>query len=222
MFCAKIFVFALFVLYGAWLIAYVLFYSEVFFISAKDFAINEDIRAKEVRVIDDEGNQLGILQIAAAKKAAYDKGLDLVEVAPQATPPTCRIMDYGKFRFENEKKEKESRKKQQVVEIKEIQLSCRIDTHDYETKLKHARRFLSEGNKVKVAIKFKGREMAHTQIGFELITKFGADCSEMGNIEKAPALDGRQLLMFLAPKVDKQTLKKQKAVEKQAEKAVKE
>ncbi len=124
-------------------------------------------------------------------------------------------MDYGKFRFENEKKEKEARKKQQVVEIKEIQLSCRIDTHDYETKLKHARRFLSDGNKVKVAIKFKGREMAHTQIGFELITRFGNDCSEIGNIEKAPALDGRQLLMFLAPKVEKsQGSKKQKKAEK--------
>lgn len=159
--------------------------------------INDQIRAKEVRVIDSDGSQLGILPIKEALSAAFAKDLDLVEISPSSQPPVCRIMDYGKFRFEREKKEKEARKKQQTIDIKEIQLSCRIDTHDFETKLKHARRFLEAGNKVKVCIKFKGREMAHTAIGQEVITKFGEACTDVGVIEKAPVLDGRQMIMFL-------------------------
>ena len=174
----------------------------MFSISTKELTINDEIRAKEVRVIDDDGSQLGILQTADARRIAYDKGLDLVEIAPQGAPPVCRIMDYGKFRFEREKKEKEARKKQQIIEIKEIQLSCRIDTHDYETKLKHARRFLSDGAKVKVSVKFKGREMSHTSIGFDIIKRFGEACSDIGVIEKAPLLDGRQLLMFILSKAN--------------------
>ena len=174
---------------------------EVFFISsAKEVLINEQIRAKEVRVIGDDGAQLGILSLNDALKLAYAKDLDLVEIAATSVPPVCRIMDYGKYRFEREKKEKEAKKKQTTIDIKEIQLSCRIDTHDFETKLKHARRFLEEGNKVKVIVKFKGREMSHTSIGQEIITKFGEECTEFGVIEKMPVLDGRNMIMFLNSK----------------------
>ncbi|MBQ3126026.1 MAG: translation initiation factor IF-3, partial [Clostridia bacterium] len=126
--------------------------------------INDEIRAKEVRLVGADGEQLGIFSLESAQKAAYDKGLDLVLMAPQAVPPVCRIMDYGKFRFERDKKEKEARKKQQTVEVKEIQLSARIDTHDFDTKVNHAHRFLAAGNKVKVILKFRGREMSHQEL----------------------------------------------------------
>ena len=172
------------------------------FISAKtnEVMINEQTKAKEVRVIDSDGTQLGILSVKDALNIAYGKDLDLVEISPNSEPPVCRVMDYGKFRFEREKKEKEQRKKQQTIDIKEIQLSCRIDTHDFETKLKHARRFLDSGNKVKVCVKFKGREMSHTAIGQEIIVKFGEACSDIGVIEKMPVLDGRQMIMFINSK----------------------
>ena len=175
---------------------------EVFFIATKELSINEEIRAKEVRVIDANGDQLGIMPTSKALNAAYDKGLDLVEISPNSAPPVCRILDHGKYRFEREKKEKEQRKKQQTIDIKEVQLSCRIDTHDFETKLKHARRFLEDGAKVKVCIKFKGREMSHTAIGLEVITKFGEACTDLGIIEKKPALDGRQMIMFINSKLN--------------------
>ena len=168
-------------------------------ISAKDMVINEDIKAKEVRVIGEDGEPIGIMTPEAALKIAYDQGYDLVLMAPQAQPPVCRIMDYGKFRFEREKKEKEAKKKQQVVELKEIQLSCRIDTHDFETKVRHAQRFLSEGNKVRVVMRFKGREMSHMAIGQEIMQKFRESCSEKGAVDKAPVLDGRILSMVIAP-----------------------
>ncbi len=151
-------------------------------------------------MIDAEGNQLGILATRKAQDMAYEKGLDLVEISPNSAPPVCRIMDYGKFRFDKEKKEKEAKKKQQTVELKEVQLSCRIDTHDFETKLNHTLKFIAQGNKVKVSVKFKGREMAHTEIGVEVMRKFAEACMESAIIEKQPVLDGRQLLMFLAPK----------------------
>ena len=174
---------------------------EVLFISAKiDVLINDQIKAKEVRVIDSDGSQLGILSIKDALSAAYAKDLDLVEISPNSEPPVCRVMDYGKFRFEREKKEKEAKKKQQTIDIKEIQLSCRIDKHDFETKLKHARRFLDSGDKVKVCVKFKGREMSHTAIGQEIIDRFGEACSDIGVIEKKPVLDGRQMIMFISSK----------------------
>lgn len=170
------------------------------FIATKELSINDEIRAVEARVIDEQGEQLGIMKVSAALNLAYDKGLDLVEISPNSNPVVCRIMDYGKYRFEREKKEKEQRKKQQTIDIKEIQLSCRIDTHDFETKLKHARRFLDDGAKVKVCIKFKGREMSHTAIGLEVITKFGDACTDLGIIEKKPVLDGRQMIMFINSK----------------------
>ena len=167
--------------------------------AAKDMQINEDIRLKAIRVVGVDGEQLGIMTSDAALRMAYDKGLDLVLMAPQAEPPVCRIMDYGKFRFEKEKREKEAKKKQQVVELKEIQLSCRIDTHDFETKARHALRFLGDGNKVRVVMRFKGREMSHMAIGQEIMDKFVAACAEKGTVDKKPVLDGRILSMVIVP-----------------------
>ena len=160
--------------------------------------INEDIREKEVRLIGEDGEQLGIVATATALKMAYDRGLDLVLMSAQ-TPPVCRIMDYGKYRFDREKKEKEAKKKQQVVELKEVQLSCRIDTHDFETKARNAVRFLSAGNKVRVVVRFKGREMAHQELGRDVLTRFEAAVSEVGTVEKKPVLDGRILSMVVVP-----------------------
>lgn len=161
--------------------------------------INEEIRAKEVRVVGVEGEAIGIMSSDEALGLAYDKGYDLVMIAPQAQPPVCRIMDYGKYRFERDKKEKEAKKKQQVIEFKEIQLSCRIDTHDFETKVRHAQRFLESGNKVRVVMRFKGREMSHMAIGQEIMKKFEDSCSEFGTIDKPPVLDGRLLSMVVSP-----------------------
>ena len=168
-------------------------------ISAKELYINDDIRAKEVRMLDENNGQLGIMSLNDAKTYAYDRGLDLVLIAPTATPPVCRAMDYGKYRYEQDKREKEAKKKQQVVEVKEVQLSCRIDTHDFETKAGHAIKFLSEGNKVRVKLKFKGREIAHQELGREMLEKFAEACSEVGTVDKKPVLEGKQLTMFMAP-----------------------
>ena len=136
---------------------------------------------------------------AKALEMAYDRGLDLVMMASQANPPVCKIMDYGKFRFERDKREKEAKKKQQTIELKEIQLSCRIDTHDFETKANRAKKFLADGNKVRVCLRFKGREIAHQELGREMLGKFADACSEFGNVDKKPTLEGRQLTMFIAP-----------------------
>ena len=142
---------------------------------------------------------MGIMSSAKALEMAYDRGMDLVMMASQANPPVCKIMDYGKFRFERDKREKEAKKKQQTIELKEIQLSCRIDTHDFETKANHARRFLSDGNKVRVVMRFKGREMSHMAIGQEIMDKFVATCAEKGTVDKKPVLDGRILSMVIVP-----------------------
>ena len=167
--------------------------------ATKDMLINEDIREKEVRVIGDDGETLGLMSSSAALKTAYDRGLDLVLIAPQATPPVCRIMDYGKYRFDREKKEKEAKKKQQVVELKEVQLSCRIDVHDFETKARNAIRFLTAGNKVRVVLRFKGREMAHQEQGRDVLTRFEAAVESAGTVEKKPVLDGRLMTMVVVP-----------------------
>ncbi len=161
--------------------------------------INDEISAKEVRLVGADGEQLGIFSLESAQKAAYDKGLDLVLMAPQANPPVCRIMDYGKFRFERDKKEKEARKKQQTVEVKEVQLSCRIDTHDFDTKVNHARRFLTSGNKVKVVLRFKGREMSHQDLGREMLARFEEACKDLGTVDKKPSLEGRFMSMMVNP-----------------------
>ena len=173
---------------------------EVLSIATKELCINEEIKAKEVRLIDDAGEQLGVIATSQALAQAYEKGLDLVEISPNSAPPVCRIMDYGKYRFEREKKEKEQRKKKPSVELKEIQLRCRIDTHDFNTKLKHCIEFLQKGNKVKVIVRFFGREMAHTEVGQELLQRFAAGCGDIVSIDKAPLLDGRNMTMMLSPK----------------------
>lgn len=163
--------------------------------------LNEAIpaAAKEVRLIGSGGETLGIMNAQKALEIAYDQGMDLVMMAAQATPPVCKIMDYGKFCFERDKREKEARKKQQTVELKEIQLSYKIDTHDFETKARHAVRFLTDGNKVRVVMKFRGREMSHQNIGQELLERFRDACSEVGTVDKAPVLDGRFLSMVISP-----------------------
>ena len=165
--------------------------------------INEAIDVREVRVVDAEGQPLGIMSSREALRLAYDKDMDLVLIAPQAQPPVCKIMDYGKFRFEQLKKEKEAKKNQKVVEIKEIRMSPSIDTNDFNTKVKSAVKFLNDGNRVKVTVRFRGREMAHTSLGQELLKKFGADCSEIATIAKDAKLEGRNMSMFLSPKNSK-------------------
>ena len=173
---------------------------EVLPISKQELQINEQIRDKELRVIDSDGTQLGIMPLRRAMELAEQKNLDLVKIAPQANPPVCKIIDYGKFRFEQAKQEKEARKNQRVVEIKEVRLSLNIDTHDFETKRNHALRFISEGNKVKASIRFRGREMGHPELGLEIMRRFADAMSEVANVEKPAKLEGRTMLMFLAPK----------------------
>lgn len=154
---------------------------------------------KQVRVVGPDGEQLGIMKLGDALSKAYDKGLDLALFAPQNDPPVCRIMDYGKFKFDRDKKEKEAKKKQQRVDIKEVQLSVLIDTNDFNTKANNAKRFLKNGDKVKVVLRFRGRQMAHQDIGRELLDRFAAACSEFGAPEKAPNLEGRFMTMFILP-----------------------
>ena len=173
---------------------------EVLPISKQELQINEQIRDKELRVIDSDGTRLGIMPLRRAMELAEQKNLDLVKIAPQANPPVCKIIDYGKFRFEQAKREKEARKNQRVVEIKEVRLSLNIDTHDFETKRNHALRFISEGNKVKASIRFRGREMGHPELGLEIMRRFADAMSEVANVEKPAKLEGRTMLMFLAPK----------------------
>ena len=172
----------------------------MFHISKQDHQLNEDIRDKEIRVIGASGDQLGIMAPKTALDMAYDQGLDLVKIAPTANPPVCRIMDYGKFRFEQSKKEKEAKKNQHVTEVKEIRMSPGIDIGDFNVKLRNAQKFLSDGNRVKVTVRFRGREMAHTDIGRNLLVKFASECQDIANLEKNPKLDGRNMSMFLAPK----------------------
>ena len=169
-------------------------------IGIKEMQINEEITDKEVRLIGNDGEQLGIVSAAQAQKLAAEKNLDLVKIAPQAKPPVCKIMDYGKYRFEQSKREKEAKKNQRVIEIKEIRLSPNIDVHDFDTKVGHARKFLSAGNKTKVSIRFRGREMTHTDIGLTIMAQFAEKCADIASVEKPAKLEGRQMLMFLAPK----------------------
>ena len=165
--------------------------------------LNEDILDKEIRLIGAEGQQLGIMSSQEALKIADEQGLDLVKISPQAVPPVCKLMNYGKFRFEQSKKEKEARKNQHVVEIKEIRMSPGIDVGDFNTKLKNAQKFLTEGNRVKVSVRFRGREMAHTEIGRELLKKFAEQCAEVATMDKAAKLEGRMMSIFLSPKSGK-------------------
>ncbi len=169
-------------------------------IISKEVQINEEIRDKEIRVVSADGGQLGVMSAAQALELATEKGLDLVKIAPQAQPPVCKIMDYGKYKFELAKKEKESRKNQKVINIKEVQLSPSIDTNDFNTKCNHAIRFLKNGDKVKVTVRFRGREVTHSEIGETLLTRFAQQASEYGTMDRAPKLEGRNMTMFLMPK----------------------
>ena len=162
--------------------------------------INRDIRVPAVQLIDSEGQNKGVVPIEDAMKLAEDDELDLVEIVPNANPPVCKILDYGKFRFLEQKKTAEARKKQKVVEIKEIKLRPGIDDHDYETKMKAVRRFFDEGDKVKVTMRFRGREMAHQDIGFRLLEKVKAETTLMAKVEAEPSMEGRQMVMVLAPR----------------------
>ena len=172
-------------------------------ISNREHQINEEIRDKELRVIDVDGNQLGILSADEALKIAFEKDLDLVKIAPQATPPVCRIMDYGKFCFEQTKRAKEAKKNQKVIEIKEVRMSSTIDTHDFNVKVNQADKFLNGGDKIKVSVRFKKRTLAHPQFGEELLAKFKDAISEAGVVDKPSKMEGRSLVMFVSPKVNK-------------------
>lgn len=165
-----------------------------------DHQVNDEIRDREVRLVDSDGSQLGIVSGQEALNIAASKDMDLVKIAPQAKPPVCKIMDYGKFRFEQAKKEKEARKRQHVTEVKEVRLSPGIDVHDFDFKQKNARRFLTDGNKVKVSVRFRGRELAHTSLGNDLLKRFAEGCEDIATVEKAPKLEGRFMNMFLSPR----------------------
>ena len=162
--------------------------------------INRDIRAVQVQLIDADGKNHGVVNLADAQTRAEEAGLDLVEIVPTATPPVCKILDFGKYRFLEQKKSSEARKRQKVVEIKEIKLRPGIDDHDYEVKMRSVRRFFDEGDKVKVTLRFRGREMAHQDIGFKLLQRVRAETAPIAKVEAEPLMEGRQMTMVLAPK----------------------
>ena len=162
--------------------------------------INEDIRDSSVRLIDENGEQLGIVSLAEAMKIAIDKDLDLVKIAPNVNPPVCKVMDYGKHRFEQSKRDKEAKKNQHTVEVKEIRLSPSIGEHDFNVKLKNGRKFLTEGNRLKVSIRFRGREMAHTNLGEVVMLRYARACEDLADVDRNPKLDGRNMTMFMTAK----------------------
>ena len=177
-----------------------LLYRRCFSISKETVRINEEIRVREVRVTNADGEQLGIMQTRDALQMAIEQHLDLVEVAPKAKPPVCRIMDFGKYRYEQQKREKEARKKQKVITIKEVKLRPNIEQHDFDVKLKNASRFLQDGDKVKVTIMFRGRELSHPELGKEILERFAEALKDTVSIEKDAKLEGKNMIMILAPK----------------------
>lgn len=164
--------------------------------------INEEIKAKEVRLISPDGEQLGILPLREGLRMAQEKELDLVEISPNAKPPVCRIMDYGKFKYEQSKREKEARKKQKIISVKEVKIRPNIEDHDLEVKTKNALKFLKEGDKVKVTLMFRGRELAHAELGKQLLNKMAESAKELAIVERLPKVEGRNMVMILAPKQD--------------------
>ena len=188
---------------GCFGIRFFIVYLEVLTIAKLDHQLNEEIRDKEIRLIGADGAQLGIMSAEAANQLAEEQGLDLVKISPNATPPVCKIMDYSKFCYDQKKREKDAKKNQKVVEVKEIRMSPSIDTNDLNTKIKAALKFLADGNRVKVSVRFRGREMAHTNIGEKLLMDFAEACSEIAAMEKSPKLEGRFMAIFLAPKSSK-------------------
>ena len=179
---------------------FLLFALEALTIANDNHEINEEILDSEIRLIGENGEQLGIMSAEEALKIAEEHGYDLVKIAPNSTPPVCRIMDYGKFRFEQTKKEKEAKKNQRTIEIKEIRMGPSIGDNDFNTKLKNGMKFLSDGDRLKVSVRFRGREMAHTEIGVELLNTFAEKCAEIAVLDKAPKLEGRNMSVFLSPK----------------------
>jgi translation initiation factor IF-3 len=169
-------------------------------LSSKELRINDEIRVREVRLIDTEGKQMGIVSLAEALNMAQEAGSDLVEIAPQAVPPVCKILDYGKYRFELEKKGRESKKKQKLIKLKEIRMQPKIEEHDLQFKSKHVKEFLEEGNKVKVTVRFRGRELAHTERGKIVLEKVLALLDEAFVLEKEPTMEGRFMSMVIGPK----------------------
>ena len=165
----------------------------------KDVRINREIRAREVRVIDPEGKQLGILPVLEALRAAANFELDLVEVSPKSDPPVCRIMDYGKFKYQQRKKASDAKKKQVVIHLKEVKMRSKTEEHDFQFKLRHIERFLKEGNKTKVTIVFRGREMAHPDLGKKMLARVTEEAKEWGKVEQPPKFEGRNFIMILAP-----------------------
>ena len=174
-----------------------------FAISKQAHQINEDIRDKEVRLIGEDGEQLGVMSCTAAQEIADGQELDLVKISPGAKPPVCKIMDYGKYKFEQSKRDKEAKRNQHVVEIKELRMSPVIDTNDFNTKLRSGCKFLNEGNRLKVTIRFRGRQMAHTEIGAKILEQFAEACADCAVMDKNPKLEGRNMSMFLSPKAQK-------------------
>ncbi|HJD15344.1 translation initiation factor IF-3 [Enterococcus cecorum] len=170
---------------------------------AKDMMVNDGIRARELRLIDQDGEQLGVKSKAEALKIAEQANLDVVLVAPNAKPPVARIMDYGKFRFEQQKKEREARKKQKVINVKEVRLSPTIDLNDFNTKLRNARKFLEKGDKVKASIRFKGRAITHKEIGQKVLDRLAEETKDIANVEQQAKMDGRSMFLVLAPKNEK-------------------
>ncbi len=188
---------------------------------AKEALINEQIRAKEVRLIDAEGNQVGIVSTKEALAAAQEANLDLVNISPNANPPVCKIVDYGKFRYEQQKREKEAKKKQSTMEVKEMRLGIFTEEHDLDTKAKLVAKFLEGGDKVKVSMRFRGREMGYVSKGEETMLEFSKMVAEFGNIEKKPVLEGRNMSMTIAPKTAKEKEKAAKAAKEAAKAAEK-
>ncbi|MCR1897759.1 translation initiation factor IF-3 [Irregularibacter muris] len=164
--------------------------------------VNEQIRDREVRLVDSTGEQLGIVAVREAQRIADEKQMDLVKIAPNAKPPVCKIMDYGKYRFEQSKREKEVKKNQKTINVKEIRMSARVEEHDMDVKARNCQKFLQNEDKVKVSVRFRGREMAYTDIGKEILVKFAEKVSDVGVIEKRPKLEGRSMVMYLTPKKD--------------------
>ena len=172
-------------------------------ISNNDVLVNEAIRAREVRVIDVNGDQIGVKSRQEALELARNVNLDLVCVAPTAKPPVCRIMDYGKYRYEQQKKEKEARKKQNVISVKEVRFSPTIEENDFNTKLRNARKFIEKGDKVKAVIRFRGRAITHSEIGKEVLDRLAKECEDIATVEAKPKMEGRSMFLILAPKPEK-------------------
>ncbi len=187
---------------------------------ATDLMINEEIRDREIRLIDENGEQLGVMLTQKALELAEERGLDLAKIQPAAKPPVCKLLDYDKYRYEQSRRERENRKNQRVVELKEVQLSATIEENDIQTKAKMAVKFLQGGDKVKVSIRFRGRQITHSDIGMKIMLNFAERCQEVSTVERRPLMDGRHLIMILAPKTAKASFAEKKARKESEAKAV--